>query len=81
MQQLAAEQVHPVSRSLADVTSVVAQLSANGVGGVGATPWPELMVFLNQCSAQQSAHHREIALMLFTALAENIGGWEGGSGG
>ncbi len=60
-----------VRRSVADVASVVARQS------VPAGEWPELLDYLQQCGHSSNEGHREVALTLFTSLAESIGRFEG----
>ena len=51
---------------------VVQQLSKHQLqqGGPG---WPELLNFLEHASTSANPQHRELAMMLFTVLAESVG--------
>lgn len=53
--------------------SVAALISALGAKLVPANKWNELLQFLLQCSESQQAGHREVAMVLFRALADGIG--------
>ncbi|KAG0485277.1 hypothetical protein HPP92_009356 [Vanilla planifolia] len=56
-----------VRRASANVVSVIAKYA------VPAGEWPDLLPFLFQCSQSSQEDHREVALILFSSLAETIG--------
>jgi hypothetical protein len=68
LDRTAHETSHSVRRALADVVAAAAQHS------IAAGQWPGLLEFLQQCSQADSAEHREVALLLFAALCETVGG-------
>ncbi|GAX82443.1 hypothetical protein CEUSTIGMA_g9871.t1 [Chlamydomonas eustigma] len=67
LERIASEPMHIVRRAVSDVASSVAKVS------VPAGEWPELLSYLQLCGISENAGHREVALTLFTSLAENIG--------
>ena len=66
LHQLTHEPVRVVRRSVAALIARVAQQTA------ARNQWPELLDFLFQCTRSSHVEHREIGLLLFRALAENI---------
>ncbi len=68
LDRIAQEPVHVVRHSAADVAGAVARLA------LPAGEWPELPLFLQQSAAGGSPGHlKEVALCLFTSLAEAAG--------
>eukprot|EP00854_Cymbomonas_tetramitiformis_P018775 gene18775-22429_t len=55
-----------VRRAVSDVVGVIAKHA------VPAGEWPGLLEFLHQCTQSSQEEHREVALVLFCSLAENI---------
>lgn len=67
LERLVAEQTRLVRLSIAALISALAKkIVPDGT-------WNELMQFLLECCKSGEAGHREVAMMLFRALAENIG--------
>lgn len=65
------ETAHAVRRALANCIAAAAEQS------VPSGQWPSLLGFLHQCSQADSAEHKEVALLLFAALFETVGGCQG----
>lgn len=68
LERIVSEREHAVTRAVADVVGVIAKHT------VPRNEWPELLGFLQQCSASPKHEHREVALTLFSSLTETIGG-------
>ena len=66
LHRLTHEPVRIVRRSVAALIARVAQQTA------ARNQWPQLLDFLFQCTRSTHVEHREIGLLLFRALAENI---------
>ena len=66
LHQLLHETVRVVRRSIAALISRVAEEALPGAS------WPQLLDFLFQCTRSSDAEHREMGMLLFRALAENI---------
>lgn len=67
--RLYVEENNLVRMSLAALISILAQKLITDSGEL----WGELLEFLLKCSESQNESHREVAMVLFRALAENIG--------
>ena len=66
LQRLTAEPVRVVRRSVAALIAKVAEET------VPKNKWPELLDFLFQMTRSPAADHREMGMLLFRALSENI---------
>lgn len=65
--QLINEPVRVVRHNVAGLISALGKLT------VPDGKWNELLTFLLECSRSQKVEYREVAMLLFRALAENIG--------
>ena len=66
LQRLTAEPVRVVRRSIAALVAKIAEET------VPKNKWPELLDFLFQMTRSPTADHREMGMLLFRALSENI---------
>ena len=64
LERIVNEEHHLVRKNAASVVSAIAKKALVDGG------WPELLDFLTQCAQSEQADHREVALMVFEALAE-----------
>lgn len=63
--QLPVEPERPVRRSMTSVVGVIARYA------LPRGEWPELLGFLSQCAQSATAEHRELAMVLLSALLES----------
>eukprot|EP00656_Telonema_subtile_P032230 TRINITY_DN3532_c0_g1_i2.p1 TRINITY_DN3532_c0_g1~~TRINITY_DN3532_c0_g1_i2.p1 ORF type:complete len:697 (-),score=219.70 TRINITY_DN3532_c0_g1_i2:73-2163(-) len=67
IQRVVLEEDRRVRGSIAEVASEIAKFL------VPSNQWPALMQFLDESSRSNSPDHREVAMMLFERLIENVG--------
>ena len=66
LERVANETQNNVRKNVASVVSMVAKKALPAEG------WPELLGFLQQCTSSGSADHREVGLMVFERLADEV---------